>query len=226
MKILACFVANLIAGLIVCGQLYACPVPVPTPFWLNQENAVVVKFGTGRVDSGGVNLISRGGFLIPVADAVADPFTFFLSNSQNQVTFGMLGRTVAFEDGMWTSSVGYDLEKALADGVDPLSDLSVDDACSGLSRGNIVGDSDFDGRVTFADFLILSSNFEREGAAWPDGDFNWDKRVDFADFLVLADNFGADATTMTSVPEPDTSYLLLVAAAPLLIRSCAWGRVT
>lgn len=51
----------------------------------------------------------------------------------------------------------------------------------------IIGDINGDGRVDFADFLILSDNF---GSESEDGDLNGDGKVDFADFLLLSDNFG------------------------------------
>ena len=53
------------------------------------------------------------------------------------------------------------------------------------------GDADGDGKVAFADFLILSANFGKQvDAVWADGDFNEDGRVEFADFLILSENFG------------------------------------
>jgi hypothetical protein len=54
------------------------------------------------------------------------------------------------------------------------------------------GDANLDRRIDFADFLLLSSNFGRDDAAWGDGDFNGDQQVNFADFLVLSENFGFD----------------------------------
>ncbi len=58
----------------------------------------------------------------------------------------------------------------------------------------ISGDADFDGRVTFADFLVLSSNFGQTGLAWTDGDFTGDGNVSFDDFLRLSENFGTGVT--------------------------------
>ena len=56
----------------------------------------------------------------------------------------------------------------------------------------IVGDIDGDGELTFADFLLLSSNFGRQvedGVA--SGDLNEDGQVDFADFLLLSQQVAA-----------------------------------
>jgi hypothetical protein len=52
------------------------------------------------------------------------------------------------------------------------------------------GDANLDGRVNFADFLLLSSNFGSSEAAWEQGDFDGDEHVDFADFLALSSTFG------------------------------------
>ena len=59
----------------------------------------------------------------------------------------------------------------------------------------IPGDANEDGKVEFADFLILSKNFGKQSdAVWADGDFDDDGKVVFADFLLLSANFGRKAT--------------------------------
>jgi hypothetical protein len=55
------------------------------------------------------------------------------------------------------------------------------------------GDSDLDGDVDFADFLILAANFGVASAAWQQGDFDGNQMVDFGDFLLLSANFGGRA---------------------------------
>ena len=54
----------------------------------------------------------------------------------------------------------------------------------------LLGDADSDGKVAFADFLILSQNFGAVDATYAMGDFDGSKVVDFADFLMLSANFG------------------------------------
>ena len=68
------------------------------------------------------------------------------------------------------------------------------------------GDADLDGRVGFADFAILMSNFQREtsGPSWEFANFDDDDRVGFADFALLARNFG-ERVQSTAVPEPGMS---------------------
>jgi len=75
----------------------------------------------------------------------------------------------------------------------------------------LLGDANFDGEVQFADFLILSRNYNQPGD-WRQGDFDGSGDVGFADFLALSDNFGAsnlDNGTLSAVPEPDGLVLLL-----------------
>lgn len=54
-----------------------------------------------------------------------------------------------------------------------------------------VGDSDFDGDIGFADFLVLTSNFgTRTTGGIIDGDHDGDDMVTFKDFLILSAVFG------------------------------------
>ncbi len=71
-----------------------------------------------------------------------------------------------------------------------------------------MGDFDGNGRVEFADFLILSTNFGNAGEV-PEGDTDCNGQIEFADFLVLSANFGAD-TNAVAVPEPETATVLMV----------------
>lgn len=56
--------------------------------------------------------------------------------------------------------------------------------------GTIRGDFNLNGRVEFADFLLLATNFGQEGG-WREGDFDGDGIVSENDFFLLRDNFGA-----------------------------------
>ena len=72
--------------------------------------------------------------------------------------------------------------------------------------GLLKGDLDGNGKVEFADFLVLSSNFAMPGQ-YTDGDFDKSGQVDFADFLFLSSNFGQASVKMATVPEPSTVLL-------------------
>ncbi len=62
------------------------------------------------------------------------------------------------------------------------------------TNSQLVGDADGDDNVSFADFLILASNFgTAQDAIFSEGDFDEDGDIDFVDFLLLAGNFGAQA---------------------------------
>lgn len=77
----------------------------------------IVVIATEPVAAAGLDLISAGGLMVPVPDPPgASPFTFFLSNTPNQITWGNLGSTVTF-DGEFATNAGYT-------GDDPAGDLT------------------------------------------------------------------------------------------------------
>lgn len=79
-----------------------------------------------------------------------------------------------------------------------------------LPAANVAGDVNKDGKVDFADFLILSANFGTEvDPPGTKGDFNGNGYVQFTDFLVLSANFGQSASAVASVPEPTGLVLVL-----------------
>ena len=58
----------------------------------------------------------------------------------------------------------------------------------------IPGDANGDGKVDFADLLILARNYGMTNATWSDGDFNGDGTVGFDDLVILARNYGKTTT--------------------------------
>ena len=76
---------------------------------------------------------------------------------------------------------------------------------------NSGGDLDGNGKVEFADFLVLSGNFGTEVSSHADGDIDCNGKVEFADFLVLSGNFGTEIAGTQSVPEPASSVTLCLA---------------
>ena len=75
----------------------------------------------------------------------------------------------------------------------------------------LLGDASGDGVVNFIDFIRIARNFGASGKNWIDGDFTLDGVIGFPDFIQLAQNFGArtEPVTVTSVPEPDCSLVVL-----------------
>jgi hypothetical protein len=67
---------------------------------------------------------------------------------------------------------------------------------------NTQGDLDGNGKVEFADFLILSGNFGNAVDDHTQGDIDCNGKVEFADFLVLSGNFGESIAGVQAVPEP------------------------
>lgn len=78
--------------------------------------------------------------------------------------------------------------------LDLTGDGSVDNRDANLLIEEIMriqaGDTDLDGDVDFADFLILSANFGKPSQNWLSGDFDGDEEVGFSDFLLLSAMFG------------------------------------
>lgn len=142
--------------------------------------------------------------------AVTDP--------TSDVTFSGLNN--AFDPGNPQLSISLEAEPEVV-GLDLNADGSInaDDAellcgVEGVAEllaenGILPGDTDLNGGIEFADFLVLSSNFGNEGH-FGQGDFDCSGTIDFADFLVLSTNFGQSAEA-AAVPEPNASALTLVA---------------
>lgn len=78
----------------------------------------------------------------------------------------------------------------------------------------VPGDANDDGKVDFADYLILEATFGGAPVLPEDADFDDSGTVDFADYLVLEANFGVGA----AVPEPASLSLLALAGLGLLRR--------
>ena len=58
------------------------------------------------------------------------------------------------------------------------------------------GDVDGNGKVEFADFLVLSQNFGQDVSSREEGDLDGNGTVEFADFLLLSQNFGAQVEAL------------------------------
>ena len=80
-----------------------------------------------------------------------------------------------------------------------------------FAHESLTGDFDFDGVVSFNDFLTLANNFGSAGS-WSNGDATCDGQVGFLDFLRMAAFFGSRTggvrEEMVPVPEPNACVLL------------------
>ena len=83
-------------------------------------------------------------------------------------------------------------------GVPRIVDGTVDiGACEyGASALPRPGDANGDGKVDFADLLILAQNYGNTGATFAQGDFDGDGVVDFTDLLILAQNYDRSSTAL------------------------------
>ena len=117
------------------------------------------------------------------------------------------------------------LSDALRHGsIEPRYDLNSDGMVDELDRAAwftsadvLPADFDLNRAVDFGDFIRFAENFGGPGN-WLDGDANGDRMVNFLDFLVIADHFGQTNALPQTVPEPNTSHLLLIGIAVV------WGR--
>ena len=89
-----------------------------------------------------------------------------------------------------TSAAGLVLGDAdSADGV--VSGLAANTA---LVLPTVVGDANLDGKVTFADLVLLAAHYNTaSGGTWDHGDFARNGKVNFADLVALAANYGHSA---------------------------------
>ena len=93
---------------------------------INADGFIVVN-ANPPVEAAGLDFQSAAGLLVPVAGDDATPFTFFLSNTANQITWGNLGSTVTI-DGDLVTGAGYtgdpssgDLQTFWGDGPTPVA---------------------------------------------------------------------------------------------------------
>ena len=145
------------------------------------------------------------------ADCDFDKFIFLDENFPTAKVHTLLGHALALDlmhqlntcnEGNWHASTCSTEEAA------PLLD----------------GDLDGNGRVEFADFLVLSANFgdESKGGVLANGDADLNGSIDFNDFLILSNNFGSSSTSLAATPEPCS--LGLLGFGLMALGTCRRGR--
>jgi hypothetical protein len=96
-----------------------------------------------------------------------------------------------------------------------LADAAIE---NGYAAPYVIGDTNLDGTVDFADFVNLNNNWQQtqlsngSPVAWSSGDFDGNGIVDFADFVVQNNNWQrsiASAAPITALPEPRHGTLFL-----------------
>jgi len=155
--------------------------------------------GALEVDANGNTIIDPNSTYVPPMLDVASPgFVFGFGNEVLDVP--AVCRLVAAGE-----RTQADLEAALA------------------AAGSLAGDTDLNGTVEFADFLVLSQNFGMavslgDEGGWGQGDFDCNGTIEFADFLAMSENFGkSGGTAASSVPEPSGAEISLFAVLGLML---------
>lgn len=151
---------------------------------------------------------------------------FSLLHTDDLALYLALRRKVSSDNDEWLELMFDVNEDGLVNATDlefvqALADVAARETASRcvVFAGDILGDLDEDGEVTFSDFLIIAGNFGRTDIGYQGGDLNCDETVDFDDFLDLASNFGRTVNDPQAVPEPSGVVILLFGIAfPLLHR--------
>ena len=82
---------------------------------------------------------------------------------------------------------------------------------------SIPGDADGDGKVDFADLVLVARHYGQTGVTWSQGDFNGDGSVGFDDLLIVARNYGKSVSMTTA------AAAVGAASAPAVPRSANHG---
>jgi autotransporter-associated beta strand protein len=207
------------------------PVTAPTS---NVNLTSLSITGNGTLDIGNNHIIiNYGGGPDPIASIAAEiaNAAFGSAVSVNWTGTGITSSAAAANSNSY--GIGY------ADSADPGNP-------AGLTSGTIeimytlLGDANLDGKVNGTDFAILATHFNQAVTnGWDQGDFNYDGSVNGSDLLLLAANFNksanqsavagddlaaldsfaaANGISLTSVPEPASAGMMVMAGLGILRR--------
>ncbi len=184
---------------------------------LNHTSALIDPF-----DVTAISVLSASGSLNAPADALLgdgwtaanpQPTAYTEVNLEGSRLFS--GGDSASLGAIWDPAGAQDLEFTFATADGALRTGSVIYGEVGpvgpVCNPNTGGDLDGNGRVEFADFLVLSNNFGTDVSDHTEGDIDCNGRVEFADFLVLSNAFGTTVgAEASSVPEPSSGLLFFL----------------
>ena len=125
-------------------------------------------------------------------------------NGGPTMTMALLAGSPAIDHGSNSLAVGADGKPLATDqrGFVRIVNGTVDIGAYeyGAMPPRVPGDANGDGRVDFADLLILAQNYGKSaGATFAQGDFNGDGSVGFDDLLILAQNYGSGTQTLAAM---------------------------
>ena len=115
------------------------------------------------------------------------------NNGGPTLTVALLPGSPAIDSGSNALAVGPDGNPLLADqrGYYRVFNGTVDiGAYEYGSSALLAGDADADGKVDFADLVLVARHYGMTNATWADGDFNNDGSVGFDDLVIVARNYG------------------------------------
>ena len=143
---------------------------------------------------------------------------FFAGSDDTHIGGG--GQTL-FEDG----GIGTDIDQELRYFEGIIDDVALYNRALSAGRigvhlgAEISADVNDDGSVNFADFLLISGNFNAPGTR-AQGDVDFDDFVGMNDFVIWRRQFDAAGAGAAPVPEPSAGLLALASlfALPLLRR--------
>jgi len=178
-----------------------------------QNNTVIINYGSGADPISAIAAEIKTGY----AGGTWTGAGIMSTNAQSNSSYG----------------IGY------ADAADPGNP-------AGLASGQIevmytlLGDANLDHKVNGSDFTLMAANFNDSVTnGWDKGDFNYSGTVNGDDFVLLAENFNqfasqssvdaadlaalnafaaANGISLTSVPEPASAGMLVVAGLGILRR--------
>ena len=145
--------------------------------------------------SAATGLIAANHNQLGSADAPIDPKLAALANNGGPTqTMALLAGSPAIDAGSNALAVGPDGKPLVGDqrGFGRIFNGTVDIGAYEFGA-SLLGDADRDGKVDFADLVLVARHFGMTSATWSDGDFNNDGSVGFDDLLIVARNYGASA---------------------------------
>jgi hypothetical protein len=116
-----------------------------------------------------------------------------------------------------TAGEGIGFAEVSALGLTSYAGYTFTDTSALLMRVTLLGDTNLDGSVEFADLLAVAQNYDATGTTWTTGDFNYDGVTGFSDLLALAQNFGTSALQSISINNASSQFMIDLALAKSLV---------
>ena len=153
--------------------------------------------------SAATGLIAANHNQLGSAAAPIDPKLAALANNGGPTqTMALLPGSPAIDAGLNALAVGPDDKPLIGDqrGFGRIFNGTVDIGAYEFGA-SLLGDADRDGKVDFADLVLVARHHGMTSATWSDGDFNNDGSVGFDDLLIVARNYGESAAAVQAATD-------------------------